>query len=143
MGSAITVYIVSLVMFGSALVLALLICSVPRSAIELSVAAVALLGIILSLLSWFLFILMVNYSGELSFLSELIRHSDVNKDLNIFHGSTTRRFEYFDSSISSIVEALPFGGVTNVTGSLPISLVLNLGLLGAAAYFALLVMLKR
>lgn len=47
------------------------------------------------------------------------------------------------SSIFSIVEALPFGGVTNVTGSLPISLVLNLGLLGAAAYFTLIVMLKR
>jgi hypothetical protein len=130
-------------MFGSVLVLALLIYSVPRLAIELSVAAVALLGIIFSLLSWFLFILMVNYSGELSFLSELIRHSDVNKDLNIFHGSTTRRFEYFDSSISSIVEALPFGGVTNVTGSLPIPLVRNLGLLGAAAYFTLTVILKR
>lgn len=78
---------------------------------------------------------MVNYSGELSFLSELIRHSDLNKDLNVFHGTTMWRFEMFDSSISTIVEAFSIVGVTNVTGTLLIFLVLNPELRSAAENF--------
>ena len=273
-GSLIAGYIGGVVTYGLVLVIAFLIYSTSRSAIELSVVVLSLLGILFSFLSWILFILMINYSGDLSFCdfyynerldqsnldlknifgichpesreyfgltlfrqrsfsseparmigyilfpialgaiqskyiwlrkfcvnyfpfaaipslsvnvlfvvvpyvimrflpfrrsmyfyvifiaipvasilfftffdhalsSELIRSSDINKDLNIFHGSTTRRFEYFHESLSLIAEALPFGGIIDIAGNLPVTLILNLGLFGAAAYLMLVVRLKQ
>ena len=87
-------------------------------------------------------ILLFSYFDH-TYLSNLLRHSEFNQNINVFSGSTTRRFEYFDTSLKSVIEALPFGGVNNVSGNLPVTLMLNYGLFGAAAYVALLVRLKK
>jgi len=76
------------------------------------------------------------------FLSDLLRQSKFN-DIQLFWGSTTRRFDYFLTAIYELRNAFPFGSDLRYGGSLPITLILNFGILGVILYVLLVKDFRR